>query len=75
MTRIDTLRAISALCRGSHAKSLLAVGWLTVEMPLEPLEELLEALHAAKQPSELVDHIDLFKRLHQERYGSSSRLD
>lgn len=75
MTRIDTLRAISAICRKSHAASLLAVGWLTVEMPAEPLEGLLERLVEAAPVPELLDHLDLFKRLHEERYGGSSRLD
>lgn len=74
MTRIDTLRAISAICRGSHTQALLAVGLLTVEMPREALEELLAELQEMAAVPELVGHLDLFKRLYEERWNGSSRL-
>jgi hypothetical protein len=74
MTRIDTLRAIAAICRGSHASALLAVGWLTLEMSQEGLDDLLVLLQDNAGAQELLGHLEAFKRLHDERWSGSSRL-
>jgi hypothetical protein len=75
MQRIDTLRAISAICRGSHASALLALGWLVLDQPTEVLEDLLTALQETGQHQELLDHLERHGALQRERYGTSSRLD
>lgn len=48
MQRTDTLRAISAHARKSHASSLFIIGWFAAAAPQEELERLLEAVHEAE---------------------------
>jgi len=74
MTRSDTLRAIAAYCRTSHAAALLAVGYLTLEEPTEVLEGLLAALSDQDGTRELLSHLQVLEAMMIERYGSSSRL-
>lgn len=75
MTRIDTLRAIAAAVRASHARALFAVGWLALHIDTERLEELLEALRDRDAGDELISHIERYNRLSAERWSGSSRLD
>ena len=75
MNRIDTLRAISARCRRSHSMALLAVGYVTVDMPTEELEGLLGALDGSTGLDALLTHLERLALLQEERYGRSSRLD
>lgn len=75
MTRSDTIRAISAYCRVSHAASLLAVGYLVIEEPTEVLEGLLAALSDRDGTAELLNHLVVLEGMMRERYGTSSRLD
>lgn len=74
MTRIDTLRAISARCRASHAATLFALGWLSLHQDTETLEGLLEALSEHDAGNELLGHIERAQRLSAERWDGSSRL-
>jgi hypothetical protein len=75
MTRIDTLRAIAAAVRASHARALFAVAWLALHIDTERLGELLEALADHDQGDELIGHIERAQRLSAERWSGSSRLD
>jgi len=75
MTRSDTLRAIAAYCRASHAASLLAVGYVTLELSTEGLEGLLEALSEQEPVLGQLNHLLVLDDLMRERFETSSRLD
>jgi hypothetical protein len=75
MTRTDTLLAISRHCRGSHAASLLAVGWLALDMPTDVLERLLEALEDQAEGVVELEWLLRLQGLTTERFSVSSRLD
>lgn len=68
MNRTDTLRRISAICRGDFGACLWALGYVSLDMPQHALEELLEALEEFLRvnPTPLLgDHLVLVR----ERFG------
>lgn len=75
MTRTDILRAIAARCRRSHGAALFAIGWVLLDQETEVLDGLLVALAELDQGNELLDHLEVYYRARNERYGPSSRLD